>query len=63
MGRDEDEYIAGQARKRNIEESIFIYEDKKVEEMSLSLKRLEQKVNLLIRMLTAHDYDTKNNKR
>lgn len=60
MGREEDEYNRNPAKRL---ENITIYEDKRITELTDSLKRVEQKVNLLIRMLTAHDYDSKKIKR
>ena len=60
MGREEDNYNRNPARRL---ENVTIYEDKRITELTESLKRVEQKVNLLIRMLTAHDYDSKKIKR
>jgi hypothetical protein len=50
----EDEYNRNPNQRLN--EARIIYEDKKIEEIQESMKRIEHKCNKIISMLTAHDY-------
>ena len=43
----------------DISDRMLIYEDKKVEEICNRLNNVENKINKLISMLTAHDYACK----
>jgi len=52
----EDDPIKRLDRAYRERDALLIYEDKKIEEITNGIIRLEQKVNKIISMLTAHDY-------
>lgn len=59
---DEKEYndpIKRLKKASDVSDRMLIYEDKKIEEITNGLKRMEHKINKLISMLTAHDYSCK----
>lgn len=56
---EEEKEYNNTSKRYNELSSIRIYDDKRVEELQTSVNRIEQKVNKLISMLTAHDYACK----
>jgi hypothetical protein len=58
LPKNEDEYNSNPSL-RIKREAVLIYEEKSIEEMLSRLKTIENKLDKIKSMITAHDYETK----
>lgn len=58
MPKNEDEYNSNPSLRLK-REAVLIYEEKSIEEMLSRLRTIENKLDKIKSMITAHDYETK----
>jgi len=58
LPKNEDEYNSNPSLRLK-REAVLIYEEKSIEEMLSRLRTIENKLDKIKSMITAHDYETK----